>query len=313
MFLNNNCYLYLYMGVDLKMKNQIFAFLCTIIIIGIPIVTGDISNNLQEIENVSIDDNTPIWELGDFWTYDINRFQANFSATGAIIGIDSTLDDLTMEVIGYSESSYILGLSGRIKGYFEYESGEGIVLKGNLLFTKLSGNMYIRQNDLSNEKVNIVINGIVVLSRHPLQIPIPIPIPLTITINVNQDIPRSIIDFPLYNGKQGLINETVISADIRFESVFLRILSLFFADVPSDIYYEESFNIPMFDYSANTENISVEAGVFDTYKIQFGQGLVGSIFYAPSVGNLVKSEIVIEMTDQFMVLLIGELRSFNYQ
>jgi len=295
------------------MKKQIFAFLCTMIIIGLPIVTGKISNNFEDIKNFTVDDYTPVWELGDSWTYDINRFQANFFASNAHISLDSTLDDFTIEVIGYTESSYILGLSGKIKGYFEYESGEGMVLKGNFLFTKVSGNMYIRQNDLANEKIYIVINGIVLLTKHPLQISIPIPIPLTITINVDQDIPRPIIDFPLYNGKQGLLNETIISADIRFESVFLRILSLFFSDIPSDIFYKESFDIPMFNYSASTENISVGAGTFAAYKIQFAQGLVGSIYYAALVGNFIKSEIVIEIPDQFMVLLIGELKSYNYQ
>jgi len=295
------------------MKKQIFAFLCTMIIIGLPIVTGKISNNFEDIKNFTVDDHAPVWEINDSWTYDINRFQANFSASGAHISLDSTLDDFTIEMIGYTDSSNIMDLSGRIKGYFEYESGEGIVLKGNFLFAKVSGNMYVRQNDLTNEKFYIVINGIVLLTKYPLQISIPIPIPLTITINVNQDIPRPIIDFPLYNGKQGLINETIISADIRFESVFLRILSLFFSDIPSDIYYKESFDIPMFDYSASTENISVEAGTFNAYKIQFAQGLVGSIYYSPSVGNFLKSEIVIEIPDQFMVLLIGELKNYNYQ
>jgi hypothetical protein len=296
------------------MKKHMYVFLCTVILLGLPNVTGFIvKNNLYEIKNVSVDDNVPIWELGDSWTYDINRFQINFSASSALLGLDSAIDDLTLEMIGYSETSYILKLSGKIRGSFQYESGEGIALKGNLYFARISGNMYFRQNDLASEKLSIFINGIALLHKHPFQIPISIPIPLKITININQSTPRSFIDFPLYDGKQGFINETGIYANIKFESIFLQILSLFFADIPNEISYQETFDISMFDYLAKNENLSVGAGTFNSYNISFSWGLFGSIFYAPNVGNYIKAESVIDIPNQFMILIMGELKSYNYQ
>jgi len=296
------------------MKKQIYVFVCTIIIIGLPSVTGlVISNNFKEIKNVTIDDTVPVWELGDSWTYYINRLQVNFSASGALIIFDSSMDNFTVELIGYPGSSYILGLSGRIKGSFHYESGEGRVLNGNLLFTKVSGTAKFRQNDLANEEAHIVIKGIVLLTEYSPQIQIPIPIPLTITINVNQSTPRPFIDFPLYNGKHGLINETSISADIKFESIVLQILSLFLADVPNEIFYRETYDVPMFDYLAKAENISVGAGTFDAYNIGFAWGLFGSIYYAPRAGCIIKAQTVIEIPDQFTVLFLGELISYNHK
>ena len=290
-----------------------YLFFCTVIIISLPGINGlVITNNLKEIKNIAIEDVVPYWKLGDLWTYDVNRFQVVFYASGALIDLDSSIDDFTTELIGYTESSYILKLSGRIKGNFQYESGEGIVLKGNLLYTKASGYAYFRKNDLSSEGIQFVINGITLLTNHPLKIPIPIPIPLTITINVNQSTPRPFIDFPLFDGKQGLINETNISVSIKFESIIFRILSLFFADIPNEIFYEENFDIPMLNYLAETEIISIETGTIDTYNISFNWNLFGSVYYAPLLGNIVKVETVIEIPDQFKVLCIAELIDYLY-
>jgi hypothetical protein len=294
------------------MKKQIYMVLTAIIIICLPNIEGLLTvNNHEEIETVKLDDNVPVWELGDSWIYNINRFQTNFYASGAFIGIDSYVDELNFEVIGYSETSYISGISGIIKGTFQYETGEGIVLKGNLLFTKLSGNIYFRKNDLAIEKTQIIIKGIVLITEHLFQIKIPIPLPLTITVNINQTISRPIIDFPLYDGKQGFINETVISANIKFESVVLQILSFFFEDIPYGIYYKETFNIPMLNYSTKTENISIGSETYNAYNISFAWDLFGSIYYAPSVRNIVKTEAVIEVPDKFMVLCIAELKDYN--
>ena len=296
------------------MKNQIYVLICTFIIIGLPNVKGLVTpDSMKDIKYVSLDDNAPVWDIGNSWTYDVNRFQANFTASGALIGFDTSIDDLIVELIGYPGSSYILGLSGRIKGTFRFESGEGRVLKGNLLFTKISGDIKFRQSDLAVEELHIVIKGIVLLTEYSPQIQIPIPFPLTITINVIQITPRPVIDFPLYDGKEGMINETSISTNIKFGSIVLQILSLFIGDIPNEIFCKETFNLPMFDYNVNSENISVGAGNFNAYNIGFVWGLFGSVFYAPSVGNFVKAETVIEIPDQFQVLFLCELISYNYK
>ena len=296
------------------MKKQMYLVWCTIIIILLPNVPGLLPpKTLEEIKNVSLNEDVPIWKINNSWNYNINRFQLNFSASNALISLDSSIDNLTIKLIGYTESSYILDLSGRINGSFRYESGEGMVLKGNLLFTKISGNTNIRKNDLANEKIHIFIKGIVVLTIHILQIPIPIPLPLTITINVNQSSPRSYIDFPLHDGKQGLINETTLTANIKIESIVLQILTYFINEIPPFIFHQETFNIPMLNYSMEKQNISVIAGIFDSYEVRFNWDIFGSIYYAPSVGNIVKAEAVIDIPEKFMVLLIGELKSYNFQ
>ena len=67
------------------MKNQIYVLICTFIIIGLPNVTGLVtSDSMKDIKNVSLDDNVPVWELGNSWTYNVNRFQANFTISGAL-------------------------------------------------------------------------------------------------------------------------------------------------------------------------------------------------------------------------------------
>ena len=294
------------------MKKQIIVFLC-ITIIGLSNTTNlVIANNLKEIKSFKVDE-VPVWKPDDSWTFYVNRLQTNFSLTGAVITLDASMDNLTVKVIGYSELFYILGLSGDIKGNFYYESSEGMVVNGYLLFTKTSGNIYVRKNNLAIEKTQIVIKGIVLITRRPTQIPIPIPLPLTITINIKQNTTRPFIDFPLYDGKQGTINETVISIDIRFDSIVLQFLSFFFESIPYFIYYKQTYNIPMLNYTTKNENISVTAGMFNTYNISFSWDLFGSIYYAPLVGNIIKIESVLDIPDQFLVLCICELKDYNYQ
>lgn len=294
------------------MKKHINVFLC-IMIIGLPNITGlVITNNLKQMNSFIVDD-VPSWNLKDSWSFYVSRFQTNFSMSGALIDFDTYSDNLTIRMIGYSELFYILELSGNLKGSFFYESGEGIILKGNLFFTKVSGNLYIRKNDLAYDKLQIIIKGIALLVQHPLQFNIPIPLPLTITINVKQNNPRPFIDFPLFDGKQGLINETIISADIKIESIVLQILSFFFESIPYGIYYKDTYNIPVFNYFAKNENISVIAGAFNAYNISFAWNLFGSVYYAPLVGNIIKIESIIEVPDEFLVLCIGELKDYYYQ
>ena len=300
-------------GDKQNMKKQIYAFLSFIVLISLPCINGfTIINTSVENKNLVMEDDVPDWELGDLWVYDVSRLQVVFYASGAFIDLDTSMDDFTIELVGYTESSYILKLSGRIKGNFQYDSGEGIILKGDLLYTKVSGYAYFRQNDLANEAVQIFINGIVLLTEHPLMISIRIPMPLTITININKNNPRPFIDFPLYGGKQGQINEANIYTSIKFESIFLRILSIFFADIPSEILYEESYDIPKFNYLAETENISIGSETFYTYNISFAWDLYGSIYYTPSLRNIVKIETVIEIPNQYKFLCVGDLIDYSY-
>ena len=273
-------------------------------------IPGLAYNISTETDKITIDDDVPIWEIGDSWRYNIGKLKLQLNNSGQIISLDLSLNDLLIRVDGITTTSYKMSVSGNIGGIFDFDDG-GTSLGGILFITKISGSLQIRQADLAAEQANLVIKSIAILLEHPLILPIPIPFPLTITINIIQDTPRSLIDFPLYNGKEGIISETSLSTSLKIESIVLRILHSFISDVPEEIYFEQIVDLPMLMYSATEEDITVSGKNYTAYNIDFFQGLIGSIYYAPSVGNYLKANTEIK-TNDIEIIIKGELTETTY-
>jgi len=274
-------------------------------------IPGFAYNVTNESHTITIDDDVPIWENGDLWRYEINRLYFSLNQSGQAMSLDLSLNELMINVIGQTTTSYQMGLSGNIAGIFDYNDGAGTTLGGILFITKVSGNLNILKENLASKEANIVIKSIALLLEHPIMLPIPIPVPLTITINIIQDVPRPLIDFPLYDGKEGIIPETTLSTNLRVESIVLKILHAFFSDIPEEIYIEQDINLPMLLYSANEEEISVSGVTYTAYNLEFFQGLLGSLYYAPSAGNYIKAVAEID-TGDIKLEIDGELVETTY-
>jgi hypothetical protein len=291
------------------MKRLIGLFVCSIMVFS---VTGLAYNVTTDFDNISMDDDVPIWENGYAWRYNIGKFSFQLNQSGQLMSLDMSLTDLLIDVIGTTTTSYKLSVSGNINGLFDYDDGAGTKIGGILFITKISsGEIKIRQADLAAEQAYFVIKSIALVLEHPLA-PIPIPIPLTITINIIQETPRSLIDFPLYDGKEGIIPESDISANIRVESFVLKILHSLISSFPEEIYVEQNVTLPMLLYTATEEQVSVEAGNYTAYNIEFFQGLLGSIYYAPVAGNYIKAVAEINTMD-IMFDVKGELKDTTYR
>jgi len=135
---------------------------------------------------------------------------------------------------------------------------------------------------------------------------------LKISMNVLQTMPRPLIDFPLYDGKINILSDAQISVNIKLESIVLKILHIFKPDIPEEILLDKEIGLPMLPYNATMEQVTVEAGTYDAYNIKFLEGLFGSIYYAPAVGNIIKAEANMEIPDQLLVDFHGELKETNY-
>jgi len=275
-------------------------------------MSGLAYNITTEVEKTQIDDDVPIWDDGDAWRYNIGRLFFQLNQSGQFIKLDLSLDNLLADVIGVSATSYKIGISGNIAGIFDYDDASGTTLGGILFMTRVSGDLQIRQADLAAEEATIVIKSIALLLEHPISLPIPIPIPLTITITIIQETPRPLIDFPLYDGKIGVIPETDLITKIKVESIVLRILHAFIPDIPEEIILEQNVTLPMLLYSATEEEITVSGGNYTAYNINFYEGLLGSIFYAPTAGNYVKALADIS-TPEIMLSIKGELKETTYK
>jgi hypothetical protein len=274
-------------------------------------VTSLAYNVTTEFDNKTMDDDVPTWEIGNSWNYDISKLYFKLNQSGQSMTLDISISDLLVDVLGTTDTAYRTTVSGNIGGIFDYDDGANTTLGGILFITKISGDLNIRITDLAAEQANIVIRSIALVLEHPFFIPIPIPIPLTITINIVQDTPRPLIDFPLYDGKEGIIPETNISANIKVDSIVLKILHSIMSDFPEEIYLEQTITLPMLLYTIKEELVSVEAGNFTAYKIEFFQGLFGSLYYAPVVGNYIKAVAEINEMD-FQLKIKGELKDTNY-
>jgi hypothetical protein len=297
------------------MKRMIGVILCMLLLGSLTGITQCLATNtvLQKTSTTSMEDDVPIWDVGDSWTYLIDTCNVQFFESGQLIGINLSMDSFLVEVKETTATSYVLGISGKIQGSFEYDDGAGTTLAGRLYFTKISGTMQLRKADLAVEEALVVIRGIALLKEHPLPISIPIPVPLTITLNVEQSAPRPLIDFPLYDGKEGIISEAHLSANIKVESIVLKILNIFNSEIPKEIILDQVMDIPMLLYTANAEEVTVQAGTFTAYDITFFEGLLGSIYYASATGNIIKAEAEMDIPDQLAIRFHGELKQTNYE
>jgi len=290
------------------MKRFVYLIVCILLLCSMQVLAFNVST---KTDNLTTDDDVPVWEIEDFWRYDIGKLYFQLNNSGQVISLDISLKDLLVRVDGLTETSYKMTLSGNIGGIFDFDDGEGKTLGGILFITKISGSFQIQKQDLATEQATIVIRSIALLLEHPLMFPIPIPIPLTITINIIQDNPRPLIGFPLYDGKEGIIQETNLSTNIKVESIALKILHSLVSDFPEEIYQEQNVILPKLMYSVKEEEISLPGKNYTAYNIEFFQGLLGSIYYAPLAGNYAKATVEID-TGDIIIKLKGELTETSY-
>lgn len=295
------------------MKRTIALFICMLLMFSLSGVAQHIvTKTSNETYTTMLDDDVPVWDEDDYWIFDIDTFFIQINESGQFIELDFNMDNLLIEVAQASPgSSYLLDISGKLAGSYSYDDGAGMKIGGALYLTRLSGTMQVRETDLALERGDIKITSIALLTEHPLPISIPIPIPLTIKLSVEHNLPRPLIDFPLFDGKQGIIDEAALSANIRVESIVLKILNIFNPEIPAEIILDQDVNMPNLVYEAIAEEIAVQAGIFNAYNIEFFQGLLGSIYYAPDAGNIIKAEAELDLEGIF-VQFHGEVKEYKF-
>jgi hypothetical protein len=109
-----------------------------------------------------------------------------------------------------------------------------------------------------------------------------------------------------------ILSESQVSMNISLESIVLKILHIFKPEIPENILLDLELNIPILQYNATIEDITVDAGLFSAYKIEFVDGLFGSIYYAPDAGNLIKTAVNMEIPGEMLINVYGELTETNY-
>ena len=291
---------------------KLFGLIICILVIASFSVSGQIliNKNVNEKNIFSLyGDDCPIWIVGDEWIYEMDAVYFELVSEGSPIIIDAAMKNLVFKVSSIDVSYYELDVSGDIQGSFYFDDGAGVKIGGELTRAELSGNVKIEKSTLAFVEANVIIDSHVIFTESPLPISIPIPLPITISFSVTHDDPRPLIDFPLSNGKAGTISEAYISANLKVESIILKIINIFIPEVPAEITFGLDTYLPGLLYSADLDVITVKAGTFDVYDIGFFEGLFGSIYYAPEVKNIVKIEVDFELPDELKIEFFGELKN----
>jgi len=295
------------------MKYKILAiFISILFLVSIGASANTFSESNFNKQTSTMDDNTPTWSLGNIWTYDINTIEFQLNESGQTIELSLAVNDLELKVSSETQTAYVLDLKGKISGSFAYDDGAGMTLGGSLYFTKFSGILNVGKDNLTAHREYVVINSIALLTEHPIPIPLPLPIPLKITIEVDHPTPRPLLVFPLFDGKIVLVEGVHITANIKVESIVLRILNLINPEIPAEIVLDQGLYLPQLLYDVAPEEVTVTAGIYDAYNLAFFEGLLGSLYYAPVAGNLIKAQAELDVPDSFYLNFDGELKSTNY-
>jgi hypothetical protein len=67
--------------------------------------------------------------------------------------------------------------------------------------------------------------------------------------------------------------------------------------------------LPSLFYEAVMEQVTVLAGTFSAYRIGFLQGAIGAVYYAPERENIIKIEMDLELPNELIIQVSGELKN----
>jgi hypothetical protein len=279
----------------------------------------------ESMNQIIMDDDVPIWEIGDTWTYRIDDIDVDFQEENQTVQVHLEIDQLLLEVTGDNPETYDLEFSGEISGTcnVDVDFGEGpILLDITLESTPISGDLVIEKSNLGIDALNAYIQGTLIVHvfeqpyfNLPFSIP-QIPIKGEVDLNVDVGTPLAILEFPMSTLTAWNLTATNFTLDGELRSIWLRIIdfintivSIFgielippeMAALLPDVDLSDTFDIlgvgsffeiPEIPYAFTCferDNITVEAGTFDAYNISIAGGVAGC-YYAPDAGNVIKIE-----------------------
>lgn len=273
------------------------------------------------------DDDVPIWDVGNSWTYNIEDININYENGNDVVHIHITFGDITFDVTGDTGDFYTVRFKAKLKGDFEVDM-EDMQVKvsgrlAKLLPTKIEGIILYRKSDLAIRDINTHLSGFLKarIEENPfIQISLPsVLIPGDLNIDSNFNSPFAILDFPLSTYKLWGISSNSITIDgiinsiwLRFLNIMNKLLMLFdidllppeIADGLPSIDVDEVLkllglpsvvNVPPIEIAfvcRDMEELTIEAGTYNAYNITtpiFEE--IGNFYYVPEVGKIAKISI----------------------
>ena len=275
------------------------------------------------------DDDVPIWEKGDYWTYSISDIELTTQQGEFEIELDIKIDDTMFHVAEVTADNYVVEFNTEINADFSVGINS-VPLKvqastANFPKSTINGEIVYDKSTLGIEEINIDIGlkfKLKILENPFLSFlsMLSLRVPLDINLKIEMDNPLELIDFPvnIFNIWGIESNEITISGEMK--SFYFRIVK--FADKIAKIFDMEFLPPEIADQLPNIdignilemngisnpynleeienifivydmEEVNVPAGTFDSYRIAPPDGLDALVYYhySPEVGNLVDFEV----------------------
>jgi hypothetical protein len=277
------------------LKTKIVGIVVCTLLIATTLVSA-INVNQKSITPTLFIADVPIWEVGDSWTYEIekttrsdpNETMAYTLAGDLILSVKSDAGDYyTLEGIG--ESISILGNIGSLG------------LKSSRIIT-VESNIVIRKSDLAVSSYYFMFKGIAFIMLGPIIIPFPVQVQV---YRDSEFIPeKSIFPFPLHDGKNGTFDKVLIEEDWA-TSMFWGLIT---ADSGNNTWHS-TFN----NYTCTAEQITVPAGTYNVYNVSNFNPAGDKhnhieLYYNASAGNAVEISFTMYHGDWHDWWLIQKLR-----
>lgn len=298
----------------------------------------------QHLSRLSTD--VPVWHVGDYWTYKVDNISFNFEEDNQTINMLLTVDQLPLNVTDDSGDYYTLSFSTKASGHgqIDVNLGDGpINIVIDFTGITIDGNVLIEKTSLGIKSIDANLKGrfkIDIIEQPYTNLSLPhIPIPFTMNLTIACGTPVSILSFPLDTGKTWNLSATNFTINGKIHSFWFNVIHFvnmilgFFGyqllppeievlfpvidikDALTTFGIGNVFSIPEVPgifQCLNIENITVPAGTYDAYNISIAEG-IGSIFYAPAAGNVVKIAGNFQQVIPYIQNVNMELVDTNYQ
>ena len=214
----------------------------------------------QPINNYEID--TPTWEIGDTWTYNMEIE----GELGEALTFKWGFRDLFFNVESDQGSTYSMTMDGKVTG--EITIYEIDIISGSLKDTTVTGEITIEKSTLGLKKIDAHIAGKIAVADIPLK-------PFTMDIDITINPAFNAVDFPLTIGKQWVTPTCDVIGTVEFSLL------------KNPIYIDDLIGGD-FTECTGVETITVEAGTYEAFII-LSDGDASTKYYAEDAGNIIKA------------------------
>jgi len=287
------------------MKIKILGIIvCMLLLTSVITAVGQTTIEKKQNKGSNIlDDDVPIWNVGDSWTYTIDDFTFDYEGGGQKIFFDGSIDDFTWTVADTGGSTYKVDFTGKLNCNYEIylsSSSGTIYVTGNIknTLTRMDGTLVFTKSNLQLQDMSAEIKGITAAKIYPIPIPLPIPFKATVEGDLSTEFP--LFDFPLSSNKFWTLPDMDIIMSIHAGGIFGII------NIPITFSTHYSW-MPLAFHCKNKQDVSVEAGTFNAWEIESTFFDLFRYYYAPEVGNIIKIDATMPNGD-----IHGELKSTNY-